>query len=122
MIRACLAALACSLLAACTEGAAPPAAPSPATEVADLVLTGGTILTMRPEAPRAEAVAIRGQLIAAVGSQADVKRWVGPATRVIDLHGRTVTPGLVDAHCHLYGLGEAMEALSLRGMGSVAAV
>jgi predicted amidohydrolase YtcJ len=77
---------------------------------------------MRPDAPRAEAVAIRGARITAVGSADEVRRFVGPATRVIDLHGRTVTPGLVDAHCHLHGLGESLESLSLRGLGSVAAV
>jgi predicted amidohydrolase YtcJ len=124
MIRASLAALALSLLtAACAGSAAPPVqTTSPPAEVADLVLTGGEILTMQPEAPRAEALAIRGARIAAVGSDAEVRRWVGPATRVIDLHGRTVTPGLVDAHCHLYGLGEALEALPLRGMDRVEAV
>src|SRR6185437_317561 len=125
MIRASLTALALSLLAACT-GAAPEASaphpPAPAAEHADLVLVHGSILTMRPDAPRAEALAIRGARIAAVGSEAEVTRWVGPATKVVDLHGRTVTPGLVDAHCHLYGLGEALEELPLRGKDSVGAV
>jgi predicted amidohydrolase YtcJ len=124
MTRTCPAALALSLLAAaCSSGdALPVQTATPPVEVADLVLTGGVILTMRPEAPRAQALAIRAARIAAVGSDAEVRRWVGPATRVIDLHGRTVTPGLVDAHCHLYGLGEALESLSLRGVASVGAV
>ena len=112
------------LLAACTSG--PPPASEPqrgaAVEAADLVLTGGLVLTMRPEAPRAEAVAIRGARIAAVGSAAEVRAFVGPATRVIDLHGRTVTPGLVDAHCHLYGLGKALDELSVRGLKDPSAV
>jgi predicted amidohydrolase YtcJ len=86
------------------------------------VLTGGEIVTMQRDAPRAEAVAIQGVHIVAVGSPAAVQRFVGPATKVIDLHGRTVTPGLVDAHGHLYGLGESLEAIPLRGLASVAAV
>jgi hypothetical protein len=77
---------------------------------------------MDPARPRAEAVAVRGGRIAAVGSAAEVSALVGPGTRVIELGGRTVTPGLVDAHCHLYGLGVALETLSLRGLGSAAAV
>lgn len=121
MLRSPLAlSAALTLLAACAGNPTP--ATTPSIEPADLVLTGGSILTMRPEAPRAEAVAIRGQVIAAVGTAADVNRFVGPATRVVDLHGRTVTPGLVDAHAHLYGLGEALESLSLRGLASVEAV
>ncbi len=95
---------------------AQPAAP------ADLVLTGGTVMTMAPEQPRAEAVAVRGGRIAAVGSAAEVGALIGPGTKVIDLHGRPVTPGLVDAHCHLYGLGASLEALALRGMKSPAEV
>ena len=124
MIRATLVTLAVALVAACAPAASPPlpAAPPAPDEVADLVLTGGPILTMRAEAPRAEALAIRGAHVVAVGTAAEVGRFVGPATRVIDLHGRTVTPGLVDAHCHLYGLGEALEELPLRGLRSTADV
>jgi predicted amidohydrolase YtcJ len=77
---------------------------------------------MDPARPRAEAVAVRAGRIAAVGSAAEVSALVGPGTRVIELGGRTVTPGLVDAHCHLYGLGVALETLPLRGLGSPAAV
>jgi predicted amidohydrolase YtcJ len=87
-------------------------------EAADLVLTGGLIHTMQPEMPRAEAVAIRGGRVAAVGSAGDVSALIGPSTRVIELHGRAVTPGLVDAHCHLYGMGTSLETLDLRGLRS----
>jgi predicted amidohydrolase YtcJ len=85
---------------------------------ADLVLLGGTIHTMQPALPRAQAVAIRDGRVAAVGSDADVKSFVGPRTRVVNLQGKTVTPGLVDGHCHLYGLGASLESLSLRGVDS----
>lgn len=91
-------------------------------EPADLVLTGGSIYTMTPDRPRAEALAVRGQRIAAVGTAAEVRAWIGPQTHVIELGGRSVTPGLTDAHCHLYGLGEALETLSLRGIKSQAAI
>jgi hypothetical protein len=120
MLRVTLAALVLPFLAAACARPAGPAAPPGGA--ADLVLTGGAILTMSPTLPRAEALAIRGGRIAAVGTAAEVGRFIGPGTRVVDLHGRTVTPGLVDAHCHLAGLGEALESLSLRGLRGVDAV
>jgi hypothetical protein len=86
---------------------------------ADLVLVGGTIYTMDPLRPRAEGVAIRDGRIDAVGSAAEVRARIGASTRVIDLAGRAVTPGLVDGHCHLYGMGLSLETVSLRGAASV---
>ncbi len=68
---------------------------------ADLVLANGRILTFDPGRPRAAALAVAGGRIAAVGSAADVKRWRDRRTRVVDLRGATVIPGLVDAHAHL---------------------
>jgi hypothetical protein len=110
-------------LSACAESPPPPSfPPSQTATTADLVLTGGVIHTMRADAPRAEAIAVRGDRVVAVGTRAEVQRFVGPATRVVDLHGRAVTPGLVDAHAHLYGLGEALEDLPLRGLASEEAV
>ena len=67
---------------------------------AALILTGGRIRTMDDGRPEAEAVAIAGERIAAVGSAIDIERWRGPSTRVVQLGGRTVTPGFQDAHCH----------------------
>ena len=99
------------VLAAC--GAT--AAPRPA-RTADLVLQGGDIRTMDPERPHATALAVRGESIVAVGD--DVASWIGPHTRVVELHGATVTPGLVDAHCHLYELGTNLDAIDLRGTTS----
>ncbi len=71
-----------------------PAAP------ADLVLTGGHVHTVDPGRPRAEAVAVAGERIVAVGSARDVAAWIGPATRVVDLGGRLLLPGFQDAHVH----------------------
>jgi predicted amidohydrolase YtcJ len=85
---------------------------------ADLVLRGGPVLTMNPDQPEASALAVRGDRVVAVGSEADIAPFIGPATRVIELQGRTVTPGLVDGHCHLYGLGSVLESVPLRGVTS----
>ncbi len=90
----------------------------PAEPPAELVLVGGTIYTMDPLQPRAEAIAISGGRVDVVGSAVDVRRRIGEGTKVIDLAGRAVTPGLVDAHCHLHGLGVSLEAVSLRGVKS----
>ena len=67
---------------------------------ADLVLTGGRVHTVDPDQPRAEAIAVVGERIAAVGATADIKPWIGPRTRVVDLGGRLLVPGFQDAHVH----------------------
>ena len=67
---------------------------------ADLVLRGGRIATMDPARQMAEALAVVDGRIVAVGPDAALRRWIGPRTRVIDLRGRTVTPGFGDAHVH----------------------
>ena len=56
---------------------------------------------MDPRRPHAKAVAVRGDRIVAVGSDRDVEAWTGPATRVVDLGGLTVTPGFIDPHTHV---------------------
>jgi predicted amidohydrolase YtcJ len=89
-----------------------------AEAAADMVLTGGAVMTMDKAHPEATAIAIRGDRIVAVGSDREVMAWVGRRTRVIPLEGRTVTPGLTDSHAHLYGLGASLESLSLRGAQS----
>jgi len=67
---------------------------------ADLILVNGTVLTVDAADRVAQAVAVRGSRIVAVGTTAEVERLAGPSTRRIDLRGRTVTPGLLDAHAH----------------------
>jgi predicted amidohydrolase YtcJ len=71
---------------------------------AELVVVNGNIITMADPA-RATAVAISGDLIVAVGGQADVEQFIGADTRVLDLGGATVIPGLVDAHSHFFEEG-----------------
>jgi len=71
-----------------------------AAPAGDIVFKGGTILTMNDKAPRAEAIAIRGNKILAVGKLDDVQSAIGSGAQVVDLQGRTLMPGLIDPHMH----------------------
>ncbi|WP_353471677.1 amidohydrolase [Salipiger sp. H15] len=73
---------------------------------ADLILTNARVLTMDPDHPRAEAVALSGDRILAVGSAAEIAALAGPDTRILDAGGRTVLPGFFEGHLHV-GLGGA---------------
>jgi predicted amidohydrolase YtcJ len=92
---------------------------------ADLVLTGGHVHTIDAGRPAAEAVAVRGERIVAVGSARDVLREsIGPRTRVVDLAGRLLLPGFQDAHVHPISSGvESLqcELNSARGRDAVLA-
>ncbi len=82
------------------------AAPAEAQQArANLILVNGKVLTVDAGDRIAQAVAIARDKIVAVGSNADVERVAAPNARRIDLHGRTVTPGLLDAHAHFSGGG-----------------
>ena len=81
----------------------PSAGPTP-TNAPDVVFRGGTILTMDPEQPDAAAVAVQGDSIVAVGSEAKVMAAAPPGAMVVDLGGRVLLPGFNDAHCHRIGL------------------
>ena len=80
----------------------------------DLVVRGGKIVTMNSAMPVAQAIAVRGDRIAAIGSNADAAKWIGPQTRVIDLHGRLAIPGFIEGHGHFTGVGEFRLGLDLR--------
>src|SRR5439155_15971523 len=69
--------------------------------------------------PHAEAIAIRGQRIAFVGSNEDAREFRGDKTRIIDLSGKTVVPGFTDSHCHIFGIGEREMRLNLEGTNSL---
>ncbi|HEX8773580.1 MAG TPA: amidohydrolase [Pyrinomonadaceae bacterium] len=88
-------------------------------EVADLVFVNGNIYTVSERQPRAEAIAVKGDRIIFVGSNRDVKRYEGKATRIVDLHGRTVVPGMTDSHNHLFGIGQREMTLNLEGTTSL---
>lgn len=81
---------------------------------ADLVLLGGKIVTMDAKQPAAEAVAVRGDRIVAVGTDKEISGLVGDATRVIQLKGRLAIPGFIEGHGHFVGLGQSMMMLDLR--------
>jgi predicted amidohydrolase YtcJ len=85
-------------------------------EPADLVLTNGNIYTVNEKQSHAEAVAVKGDRIVFVGTTAKAQQYVGKNTRVVDLHGNTVLPGLTDAHCHLIGIGQREMTLNLEGI------
>ena len=75
------------------------------TSPADLVFSGGHVHTVDPARPRAEAVAVRGDRIVAIGPAAEIADLVGPRTRVIDLAGRLLLPGFQDVHVHPISAG-----------------
>jgi predicted amidohydrolase YtcJ len=87
---------------------------------ATLVLIGGTVYTANPAQPKAEALAIAGDRILRIGSRQEVEAVRGPSTRVIELRGATVVPGLQDAHGHVLGLGQALSTLDLTDAPDVA--
>lgn len=90
---------AASALLFALTAAASLAAPKPGPP--DLILAGGRVFTSDPDRPWAEAVAVRGERIAAVGTSAEIGRLAGPKTRRVDLAGRVVVPGFNDAHDHV---------------------
>ncbi len=84
---------------------APRPSPEASAGQADLILSNGKIITVDERFTIAQAVAIRGDRIVAVGTSQDITRLAGPNTRRIDLGGRAVTPGLIDNHMHLLRAG-----------------
>lgn len=84
----------------------------------DLLLTGGRIWTENPAQPEAEAVAISGGRIAAVGTSTEIAGSCGARTRVIKLEGRRVVPGFNDAHVHFYYGGASLTSVQLRSAKS----
>ncbi len=83
--------------------------PTPAT----LVLRNGKVVTVDAALPEAQAIAIRGDRIIAVGTNQAIQSYVGPATEVIDLRGQLAIPGLVESHGHFMGLGQSKLTLDL---------
>ncbi len=90
-----------------------------AADEADAVFLNGNIYTVSERAPRAQAVAVKNGKIIFVGSNRDAKAYQGKSTRVIDLGGNTVVPGLTDAHYHLAGVGAREMTLNLEGITSL---
>ena len=108
------------LLATCALPAA--RQPRMSGKPADLIVHNAIVYTMAGGQPTAEAFAVRAGRFVAVGTSADVLRWRGASTRVVDNAGLTVVPGLQDAHGHVLGLGKPLQELDLRGTPSFDAV
>ena len=90
-------------------------------KVADVIITGARALTMEETLPRAEAVAWTDGRIVAVGTAAEVMVLKGPVTQVIEAGGRTLLPGFVESHMHLFG-GAELQHLQLTGVQGMAAL
>jgi predicted amidohydrolase YtcJ len=91
-----------AVLIGCTASLS--AAAAPQTTVADLVITGGKIYTVDQAHSTVEAMAIRAGKIVFAGTSADAKQWIGAQTKVEELGGRLVLPGLFDSHIHPLGI------------------
>src|SRR5260370_36897326 len=87
-----------------------------AVDSADVVFKNGNVYTANESMPRAQAIAVKEDRIVFVGSNDAVEKYVGKATRVVDLHGNTVLPGMTDAHHHLSGVGFREMTLNLEGI------
>src|SRR5436305_3924857 len=94
------------------------AVPSFAEDGADLLLQHGVFYPVQPPGKVEGSLAVRGGRIVYLGPDAGAERLRTPKTRVIDLKGRAVTPGLIDAHSHLAGLGQSLEQVDLTGADS----
>ena len=91
--------------AACTRGEQ--------GSIADMILLNGRIVTLDPGRPIAQAIAVTGDRITAVGSDADIRSRAGPRTEAFDLESRLVVPGFIEGHGHFLGLGRAKTILDL---------
>ncbi len=87
-----------------------------AVEEVDLIFVHGNIYTVNEKQPHAEAVAVKDHRIVFVGSNEEAKKF--HAARVVDLAGKTMTPGFTDSHCHIFGIGEREMRLNLEGTNS----
>ncbi len=81
---------------------------------ADLIVTGARIYTVDAAHPRADALVIRGARLMFVGSTSEAMTLAGPSTRVVDVHGATVIPGMTDAHAHVLEMGRGLQRADLR--------
>ena len=110
-----LIAAATALVASCGSA---PAGPGPAA-VADLVFTNAKVLTVDARSSVAQAFAVKDGRFVQVGTHSEAMAHAGPATRVIDLKGRTVIPGLADSHLHTAGGGPGIDLSQTRSLADV---
>jgi len=84
-------------------------------ETAERIFLHGNIYTVNGKQPSAQAIAVKGDRIIFVGSNADAEKFRADKTHIVDLAGKTVTPGFTDSHCHIFGIGEREMTLNLEG-------
>ncbi|MEM1093544.1 MAG: amidohydrolase [Bacteroidota bacterium] len=95
------------LLSACDQ-------PVPDLLTADLILTNGKVVTVDSLLPEAQAIAVKGDTILALGSSDAIAEYIGANTDVIDLNGQLAIPGLIEGHAHFMGMGKSRMILDLR--------
>src|SRR5580765_3995679 len=93
--------------------------PATNSDPSDLILVNGKIITVDARDSIAQAIAVHAGKIVAVGSNDEVRKRAPQGARVIDLHGRAATPGLIDTHCH-FDETESLYAIELSKIKSVA--
>lgn len=93
-----------------------------AKKSADLIITGGLIYTNNPDAPNVEAVVVSGDTILFAGSEIEALSYNGETTHVLDLQGKMMTPGFIEGHGHIMGLGYNEMNLDLMGMKNFDAI
>ncbi len=86
----------------------------------DIIIHNGNLITFDPAQPAAEALALAGGLITAVGTDAEILTLAGPDTMVVDAGGGTVLPGFIDSHVHLFGGAVELSCLNLYGVTGIA--
>ena len=84
-------------------------------ETVETIFINGNIYTVNDKQPFAQAIAVKGDRIIFVGANADAEQFRGDKTRIVDLAGKTVTPGFTDSHCHIFEIGEREITLNLEG-------
>ncbi|MBA3341321.1 MAG: amidohydrolase [Gemmatimonadaceae bacterium] len=95
-----------------------PAASAAQTVRADLILVNGRVYTVDAARPLVAAIAVRNGRVLFAGSEREARALAGPQTRIVDARGQTVIPGMVDAHAHLFGLGNSLRNVQLAGARS----
>ena len=87
--------------------------------LADLALIDGNIITLNSFQPSAEAIAITKDRIVKVGTNKEINSWIGKDTRILNLQGRTVIPGLIDSHIHVADFGKFLTWIDLKAVTSI---
>jgi len=91
-------------------------------EQAEMVVINGKIFTVSEKKPIVQAVAVKDGKILAVGTDEKIKKHIGPSTQVLDVGGKLVVPGFIDAHCHLNYGGSTLSMLDLRKAMSIQSI